>query len=397
MPTVEEILTDLPRPTFSFRPGYGAPLPEDMTLDRPTAGRTLDPASGLYTSVPSGEHRVFGPQQGLLVEAGARTNFVRHSSDFEGNWNDANTGSSVWGPANNLLDGNENVDAKLVKEKIANYDAGIYGSTHEVLYMIIEINDKSGEIYTKIKGSVDCPRLKVDTDGNVLGASAGVVNTETRTLLENGWNGGKTILAQVRYNPASRNVAGDGRRIFFDPDAGGDGISTYLHHYQVEEATTTSSPIVTGPNEETRSGDDVNIDIYPSKSNERTLFVTFTPRNLFSGSYSPDIAVLGGGRKYLTTTNNSFAKPLYAYDGDNSVKVSNTLEKLQKNRVAISITEDEMRLAANGHVSVGPHNGSLLTSGTLKIGSSNQLHALIHSVANYSKALSESTLETLTS
>jgi len=396
MPTVEEILTDLPRPTFSFRPGYGAPLPEDMALSRPSAGRTLDPASGLYTSVPSGRRRVFGPQQGLLVEAGARTNFARHSSDFEGNWNDANTGSSVWGPANNLLDDNGNVDAKLVKEKIASYNAGVYASGHEVLCMIIEINDEPGEIYTKLKGSVDCPRLKIDTDGNVLGASMGVISAGTRTLIEDGWNGGKVIQAQVRYDPTSRGVSGEGRKIFFDPDIGGDGISTYLHHYQIERGTFTSSPIVTGPNQATRSGDDVNIGIYPSRSNERTLFITLTPRNLFSGAVQPDIAALGGGRKYFSTTNNSFPKPIHAYDGDNSVQISNTLKKLQKNRVALSITKDEMRLAANGDVSIGPHNGSLLTSGTLKIGRRNKLQASINSIDNYSKALSKSTLETLT-
>ena len=397
MSNVEDILTETPRPTWSLRPGYGAPLPDEMTLSRSSAGRTLDPASGLYESVSSDKRRIFGPQQGLLVEANARTNFVRHSSDFKGNWNDANTGSSVWGSAKNLLEDNGNVDAKLVKEKIANYSAGVYTSDDEVLSMIIEINDKPGEIYTKIKGSSDCPRLKIDTDGNVLQTSAGVVNAETRTIIENGWNGGKTILAQVRYNPASRGVDGDSRRIIFDPNFGGDGISTYLHHYQVETRTTTSSPIPTGSSETTRGKDDVNIDIYPSKSNERTVFIALTPRNLFSGSFKPDIASLGGGRKYLTTSNNSFPKPVNSYDGDNVLTIGSVLKKLQKNRAAISITEDEVRLAVNGNVKVGDHNGSLLTSGTLQVGRANSLQALIHSIASYSKALSTSTLETLTS
>jgi len=402
MDTVQEILTETARPTWSFRPGYGAPFPDKMTLSRSSASRTLDPASGLYKSVPSGERRISGPQQGLLVEADGRTNYLRWSSDVS-QWNVA--GSSLIGTQPSII-GNENNDKVAHihegydnSDRVGQASAGIFSSSFETAWFIGELIEDQSQgssidlLVDSLASGDQVAQAGYDFSNGNINTSFDTVKANAQTLQINGNPG--VLLAAV-YDPSVGSYGGEGRRIKLRPARGNVKTQVAWHHAQIEEQRTATSPIVTGSNEVTRDRDDISIDIDPLNPNERTFLVTFTPQFFYFNPYQNILSLSGGGGDYLKMPNSSFPKPIVAYDGDNSTTTGGTIKKFQKNKVAVSVTDNKIRLAGNGDVSVGDHNGDLLINDTLKIGRSGRLQVSINNIAYYPKALSKSTLETLT-
>jgi len=404
MATVQETLTETPRPTWFFRPGYQAPLPQGMTLSRPSAGRTLDPTSGLYTSVPSGEKRVFGPQQGLLVESDSRTNRVRYSSRIN---------TSRWSPSSidtetardSILD---NAIAHELKGDGTSADARVTQNSgslrggNETAYVLVE-KASSDLIALGVKNSTDNSWLSLveydwSTGGtNVVAGS--VLASNTKILRSRGPNGAELALFALKVSSSnSSNDSGDSAKLTLYPDRNANGNSAIFHHAQFEVNRDRSSPISTGSFEVTREGDNVTVDLGDAfNSNGGTLLVNFTLRSFFIHNTMVLAGLPGGGKDYLNIKVGTFLSTLESYDGNSTVSVAGKIFSFQKNKTAISVTPNERRLAANGNVQVGSHNGSLLTNNTIKVGRVNRLLAVINRIDYIPKALSEFTLETLTS
>jgi len=87
MATVQEILTDIPRPTFSFRSGYGAPLPPELSVSRAGGGETLSPVTNYFEKVTHDDtERIYGDQQALLIEATKNVNRLYNRKVGRGLW-----------------------------------------------------------------------------------------------------------------------------------------------------------------------------------------------------------------------------------------------------------------------------------------------------------------------
>jgi len=403
MATVQEILTETPRPTWSFRPGYQAPLPQGMTLSRPSAGRTLDPTSGLYTSVPSGEKRVFGPQQGLLVESDSRTNRVRYSSYINSNyWNSFSLDTETardpvidGEPAHELKGDGTSADARVTQ------NCGSLRGGNETIYVLVE-KGSSDLIALGIKNTTDSSWVSlVEYDwstGETNIVAGSVSGAHTEILRSRGPNGAELALfALIVSSSNPSNDSGDSSKLFLYPDRNANGNSAIFHHTQFESNRDISSPIATGPYDVTREKDNVSFDIDSFNPNEGTFLVNFTLRNFFLHNTVVIVGLPGGGKDYLNIKVGTFPSTLESYDGNSTVSVSGKIFSFQKNKAAISVTPNERRLAANGNVQVGSHNGSLLTNNTIKVGRVNRLLAVINRIDYIPKALSEFTLETLTS
>ena len=403
MATVQEILIEIPRPTFQFRPGYNAPLPEGMSLTRASGGRTLDPTTGRYTFVPADEKRVFGSEQGLLVEADPRTNRVQYSSSTRGvHWNSSSIDTET--PRDSVID-NETAyelkgDGTDDSARVENYSGTLWGGKGTA-YVLVE-KGSSDLIAFGVKNSTSNSWLSLveydwSTGGtNIVDGSA--VEASTKILRPRGPNGAELVLFVLRIKGNNvNNDSGDNSKIVLYPDRNANGNSAIFHHAQFEGNRDISSPIATGPYEVTREKDNVSFDIDSFNPNEGTLLANFTLRSFYIHNNMVLAGLPGGGKDYLTIKVSDFPTVIESYDGNNALSTNKSIYNFQKNKVAISITPNERRLAANGDVHVGPHNGNLLTNNTIKVGRANRLLAVINRIDYIPKALSEFTLETLTS
>jgi len=404
MATVEEILdTEIPRPTWALRPGYKAPLPEGMTHSRPSAARTLDPASGLYTSVPSGEKRIFGPQQGLLVEAAARTNHVLQSADIS-SWNLTGGASGVTvSSATSLIDNEtaHEVTGGGASGDFAFQDAGSFSGSTEITHIHVGRGTSDLIALGVQNASTGNPVAVVEYDwaNDATAVVSGSVAADyIRVLADNDGNGGEAIHFILRIGGGNgENTSGENRQIRVYPDRNGNGNGVFFHHAQIEEDLNASLPIVTGSSAVTRSGDDYSIPVGDWFSRNAGTFI-FHAEPRFFDQYGGQHVIEGDGINERTYIKFTIPTGVVSVEDGNTSLQQSGLEHYSKNKIAASFDSDNRRLSVNGSSSEAGHSGNLLSPGTdIEIGALNSTIFTIEKLIYIPRLLSESTLNTLTS
>jgi hypothetical protein len=253
MATVQEILdTEIPRPTFAFRPGYNAPVPSDVTFSRPSAGQTRNPASQYgYKSVPSGRRRIYGPKQGLLLEGNSSTNVLPYSSNLNA-WD----GTSLTQHESIFQGQNEN--AYSLENGGPNQSAGTYTANSETLTIIAE--KQSDDILTfKMENGGTSTSFSYDFDF----ANETFSNNSSRDITEElnwreiakrGPNGGRLIELNIQYDPTIEGDDGSTRQLR-------PGTSDHITHYWgIQERDFSYSPVITEGSQATRSASSFEIE-----------------------------------------------------------------------------------------------------------------------------------------
>lgn len=400
--SVKDILnTEIPSPSFVLSPSVPAPLPSGVTHTRnggDDVARTLDPYSGKFEHVNENTPRVYGGDQSLLVEA-ARTNHIKNSSDAT-QWGTP-TSTSFPSAQTSVIAGETAYEVKSDSSSDDRLipDAGQTTSSQEVLTVIVE------------KGTSDRTRLRPYGDsggfGNVIfdfideeiDTLGGADRADARLL-----DGRRNIYEiRIAYTPSS---SGQNQRAILYPDPDGGLGSTIFHHAQIEETPNASSPIVTQGSAATRAGDDYTIfdyrndpeRDYPEWYNDvqSTWFVDITPR-YYNNSTTPAILTANGTSGiilYAGTTPDGLNWG--SLDGTNVANPAVGNPAFQSTKIAVSLTQNEIRCSVLGKSEVTSHNGSLLNRSSIDLGG-DILLASINRLLYFPRALPESTLNTLTS
>jgi hypothetical protein len=152
----------------------------------------------------------------------------------------------------------------------------------------------------------------------------------------------------------------------------GDGTSgVYIWGAQLEQGTVATSYIPTSGSTVTRAADNLVIDgsdftnFY--NTSEGTFYVEFTPKDITVGE---QYLLRGGDSNRRIIYSNGNLSNIRSYDGANILTMSNNVESNALHRIAVSFDSTTMKGSFNGETEVtATHNGNLLTSSLLQIGS----------------------------
>jgi len=381
MDTVQEILdTDIPRPSWVFRPGYNAPLPSNMSVTRPDgsppAARTLNPETSRYTTVPADTARIYGPQQALIVHRGSETETVPYSAD-PSQWTSG--GATIGADATSVIEGKT---AKVIEgngnggDLLRSGSTGTLSGGWEVVRAIIEANSGSvsGRLRIRSTGGAGTV-LDVKYDPNVpeITAQPDGASAHIRKI-DDGPNGEDLLMVQGRYDPSAKSAGGDDWEILLYPDNGGNG-SQILHFCGRRENRNFGRPIATGSSQVTRNADDVSFDQESSwwNPNEGTFLIDFAPMKYY-GEGSPAILERGNyDERYLHQKGSGSPASPFNYQvqstGNGSTGNVGEVYAFQRARFATSFRDADdavnIALGAGGDVNSwqGTIPGHTLTNG----------------------------------
>jgi hypothetical protein len=331
-----------------------------MTHSRPSAARTLDPTSGLYTSVPSGEKRIFGPQQGLLVEAAARTNPVKWSSEITvNNWGSIN--ATQIAKIDSIIDGEQAVrwEDDTSGQGGVRENFGVHTSNEEVAYVIAEEQSADAfEVLLKDASNyenVAKASYRFSNDSVTPGSIGGELEANRRILTESGPNGGRVVQLILRYDASDVDGAdrsGTNRRLRIHVNIDGDTKRTALHHAQIEEAPNASSPIVTGSSAVTRGGDQATINVGDWwNEQEMTFFYEIIPQFFHLNDFADLLLNISGRIRLYDTA--PWGVEFRDRNGNRGPFVG-SVSPFESTKIAVSFIAgpDEVRLAVDGNVEV---------------------------------------------
>jgi len=358
MPTVQEIL-DNPRidPTFSFRPSDAKALGQDMTIQRGSAGWARDPGTGLIEKVPSGQARITGASQELLIEPQS----FQHLNAPQ------NLGDPVWAESQVNVFANQGTEFGLdydtleedtsanSRHKVEGYNFTTSLGDNLAMSEIVRPNGRNW-IYLKLNvrdenrnvvGSV-LAWFNIQT-GEAKNSNANASGVSIITHEINEWHGG-WLRPKVTLNmPSDRKVSnvhyglanGDGIQIY-DGQGSGYGVDV-LHTQFTSDRPVVTSPILDGST--TRNEDLVKLRIPESDWNEAegTYFIEFTLRQHI-GVRS---RIFDAGKAEIYIASNGKGS---AYDGRNfdNIKVGH-VRPFERNRLIVSTERDgRWGIALNG-------------------------------------------------
>jgi hypothetical protein len=102
-------------------------------------------------------------------------------------------------------------------------------------------------------------------------------------------------------------------------------------------------------------------------TSEGTFYVEFTPKDITVGE---QYLLRGGDSNRRIIYSNGNLSNIRSYDGANILTMSNNVESNALHRIAVSFDSTTMKGSFNGETEVtATHNGNLLTSSLLQIGS----------------------------
>lgn len=410
MPTVQDTLNaEIPDPSFSFWPRVNAPLPPEMTFSRadvdnpdPTA-RTLDPISQKFIAKGADQHRVYGAEQGLLVEAGKTTNHARNSSDVSV-WPGGFGISSIGSGSTSYIKG---FDSYLVRgsgqsENVnVNTPAGTFTGSNEIGYGIFEKKDaeRCGLIVKNANASA-VANIKMKWSDLSVTVDKGPVREVRAVELPTPPNGEKAAILAVTYGSGnSENVSGDPRQINLLPDANANGNATYLHHAQVSNKTAFSAPIETDSTATTRAADVVEVVRDSGWYNERgmSFLLEVTPHTFDTqGSALRVLNFSSTGAVDLRGQSPPY-KVFYFNSSGGNIGISSIVPFYEKSKIVFSISRNEIIMGANGKTKRTTHGGQILTDMQgVKFGL-NQVTAKYHALDTFTTPLTESQVQILSS
>jgi hypothetical protein len=276
--------------------------------------------------------------------------------------------------------------------------AGVYSSSQEVIYVILEQQSADKVRFLTIGSEVNgnlqynlSTESVVDSDG---------IETHARKLGV-GPSGGTLWLLQVRYDPTSgTDSSGNSREVWIYPDRGANGNSTIFHHAQLEEARNASVPIGTGTSAVTREGDNVSISTGDWwNPDEGTFYIVFRALSF----------VRDGSHRILAEQGNDFGDiVLQRHSGDTfafnvgggGFTEFGQISPFTTYKYALSWDNDgETAVVDGGDFSTtnNGENGFDLSGNDLKIAERNNALIEVRELTYTPQRLSESTLNTLTS
>jgi len=181
--------------------------------------------------------------------------------------------------------------------------------------------------------------------------------------------------------------------------AGISGNDSLWHHFQIEDTTNATSPIVTDSTVKTRASDNYEIQVGGWFNNSGSTFIlTISPLFFRKTSLMKVLHNSGNGGEWVTIGSNVPPYDIAFFDGSTSIIKSNIAPSFTSVKIAVSASQSEKIVSANGQSTSGVHNGNLLSPGNkLIIGDDNALIASVRKISYIPRALPESTLNTLTS
>jgi len=407
MSTTTDILdTTIPEPAWVLDPTYDSELNPELTHSRASAGRMVSD-EGKYVSRASGVERVpygFDGDPGLLVEAAVRTNTHRRSSHFDPEDTDwESQGASYDSDKTSILDDTEATAGLISGTHADDYwqyseDIGPAINGEATAYMIFEegTSDKVAFGVEERNNFSDLGFVEYVWSTDTATAAKGI-EANARTLTTNGPNGNKVVEVRLRYDESSEDGAILYANIY--PDRNGNSTDVIAHHFQREEAPNASSPIVTNGSATTRAADDYAIfeGGQPPwwNPNEMTFYIEIKPlANKFSFS-----GVLGGTTNDRLQIDGNSSFDLFLLDKSSAgsfAGINNAINSFQKNRIAMSLTNNSVIISSNGSSSSESYDGNFLSKSTLKI-SNEGVIARYSKIVVFPRALPESTLNQITS
>jgi len=398
-----------PRYLLDF-PSLGSEIPDAVRSGwgRNTAGRFVN-SNGLYESAASDVPRLQYPfgsgNPSLLVEAAGRTNHWKQSSDIS-QWK--TQGASVGASKTSILNGETAYAASASSSgdyMEQNSGIGTASNGEAVLWCIVEKID-SDKIGIGVEERNNFNKIGFATyefSTDTANASTGI-EANARVLTSSGPNGGEVVLLVVRYDESDDS----GAVLYgqFYPDRNGNGNSAIGHHFQREEAPNASSPIVTGASATTRAADDYTIFSGGQPDwwnpNEGTFFIELTPRFFYSIGFNKTILGTGQSEDRWIQLNPGGSSSFQVVTRDSTYQVnpSNKLAPFQRSKIAVSVTSSEMKLSVDGVTETDNHDGGLLDANKIDLFGGAGISPssfTTRRVIYFPRALSESTLNTLTS
>lgn len=293
MPSVEKILnSNIPNPSFSVIPGRAAPLNPDMSISRDNvdgAAKDQTLVSGEYVGKGENTARIYGPNQGLLVQANALRNKVKHSAAIVaqsqgGNWSEPNGGSASSTAKTNIID-HPDANAQRYKSSSLGYtlrqdSCDNYSGGTDVASVVVEkgSTDKIGfSVENKSTSDKILIEYTFSSGGkNVFLDQSNAVRSPIRVRdIAAASEGGRPV---KRIAVALSENSSDSPRFEVIPDRNGNAGSATFHHAQITDRATWHTPIPTDETFREEDADNYQIsagDWY--NPNEGTWVLEFKP------------------------------------------------------------------------------------------------------------------------
>jgi hypothetical protein len=359
MASVQEILSS-PRidPTFSYRPSDAKALGQDMSIQRGSAGWVRDPGTGLIKKIPSGQARITGASQELLIEPQSYQELSSPQNLSNSSWDKlrvnvlTNQGTEFGLDYDTLEEDTSTGTDHFLREDTFSTGFGdniaisaiARPNGRDWIYFQTFMQDQNSN---NINGGYAWFNLQTGEakSSNINVASVSIANHEVDE-----WHGGWVRPKLTLDMPSDRRVialyyglANGDEVINYDGQGSGYGVD--LLHTQFASGTKiVTSPILDGS--ATRNEDEVKFTIPESDWNtgEGTYFLDFTLRQ--HPTDFPDIFSSDKAEIVIRDDGSAFA---FDRVSNNISNVIGGLRPLQRNRLIVSTERDgRWGIALNG-------------------------------------------------
>lgn len=399
MPTVQEILSvDLPRPTFTLRPGAIAPLPSEATFGRGSEAWTFNEKYDLV-KVTSGQDRIYGPGQALRMEPQAVQAFGSPASFTGSYWHeDGLSNVNQVGTAKGqdffeLLESSTDEAHGISKVEV-------YANSLPVgLSATVKQRDRQWAYLRFQTSANNFPVFWFDIANSEKGKNSGIGNLAwSHYGIEDVGGGWKRIKAVV--NPKSsinitdhrlRVTTADGRISY----SGNTSRGIYVMNMMSEGNTCITTPILQGGAK--RKPDDLVFDVSDKQNDEEATYILDFVWWGQDGNFSK--LLLGGGNARLESRDAEPPTEVSFYDGTGTVAISNqTFTWGDRIKMALSLNDDgDVRMSVNGStVTNSGVDTRFLTPSTLELQEADELAIDVFEVSLLPEFLSITDLDSIT-
>jgi hypothetical protein len=379
--SVQEILdTNIPQPSFSWRPSRAAPYPSDVNFSRSNEGYTFDPVKSKYVLKGADVPRIWGAQGGLMI-TGSRTNQVEHSRPDQGKYASTSISGTL---VNSVFENKQAVEASASSGSARYSDyAGVLSSDENWASVIAEkgtsgsfdwgLRDNGPPATYEFRYDWGSDSVTTVNDPNISG-------TIQDTYIEHipaTPNGGKMVRVWAHVSGMNNNEA----EVTVWPDTVNGSGTTIFHHQQFVAGYRIGSnpPIWTTGSAKTEGGDNINIpdaSWRPETENGAVLFdFTLYRGKMFFGEFISNnsngdrIEYRSGASPGVTLIDNSSPELVTGSHAEGT-----------RGRILFSTDGSEQVVALNGDVNFNQnYDGDLFAGGnSFSINRSGDLVGQLH-------------------
>jgi len=397
---IKDILgTDIPKPAWAYNPSRATPLPTEATFSRGGNGNetgvTLDPITGEFTGRGQDVPRIYGANQGLLVETFETKQRVSDSTNPSApSWTlnglSANATGTIFADGGGRRLVPDTTGGSLVQDFVFQSN----GNPESASFILEQANANQSRVRVlDITDGVDVAIIEIDWADLTL-TEITTSSSFSYKLVEKvrdegvGAANGKIARIIVGYNGLP---SGHWSAVRVQPDPNGNGAATIFHGAQLEENEQAGTVLYRGSSGRTRQADSLSFDLTEYTSpNRGTFFFEVVPR-------------VKGNVSYMWTSKGSTKPGLFfggkfgLWDPSGNRIDFGSPTRFQRHKVAFSFTDDQMWAAADGNSTARePHDGSFLNTQEWSVGGFNGTAILLSRASYRTEALTRSELETLT-